>query len=77
MRGGFGYDAAPQAGAKLTIQDGSGTTVFSLPVTAAGQQSITFTPPKHGTVNTAMIITLSAGGGSISAYLNPTVYTEF
>ncbi len=73
----FGYDAAPQAGATLKIEDGSGTTVFAVGVTLGGPQQITFTPPRGGTANTAMIITLSAGGGSILAYLNATVYTEF
>ncbi len=72
----FGYDADPQAGATLLIKDGS-TTVFTVPVIKGGMQTITFTPPRPITANAALVITLSAGGGSILGYINPTVYTEF
>lgn len=71
-----GYDGTPQAGATIKVEDGSGTTVWQMPITAAGPFVFTFDPPKTGTKNTAMIITLSAGGGSVTAYLAATAYVE-
>ncbi len=70
------YDATPAAGSTVTIEDGSGTTVWKQAITAAGPVIFTFDPPKTGTKNTAMIITLSAGGGSILAYLDVNAYRE-
>lgn len=71
----FGYDSAPQAGAYIQIQDGSGNTVFQAPITAAGIGPFKILPRK-GSIATAMIITLSAGGGAVNAYLNVDHYAE-
>ena len=59
----WSYSGAPAAG-NLKIEDGSGTTVFSLDITAAGPGFLPL--EKLGTPNTAMIITLAAGGVGIS-----------
>ena len=61
----WSYNAAPTGG-NLKVEDGSGTTVFSMDITAAGAGFIPFTPPKKGSTNTAMIITLAAGGASVT-----------
>ena len=61
----WSYSAAPTGG-NLKIEDGSGTTVFSIDITAAGPGVVYFTPPKTGTRNTALIITLAAGGSGVS-----------
>ena len=54
-----------QVGARArTSTNGSGTTVFSLDITAAGPGFLPL--EKLGTPNTAMIITLAAGGVGIS-----------
>jgi hypothetical protein len=61
----WSYSAAPTGG-NLQVEDGSGTTVFSMDITAAGAGFIPFDPPKKGSLNTALIVTLAAGGGGIS-----------
>jgi hypothetical protein len=61
----WSYDGAPTGGS-LKVEDGSGTTVFKIDVTAAGPGVIYFNPPKMGTKNTAMIITLAAGGSGVT-----------
>lgn len=65
----WSYSAAPTAG-NLKIEDGSGTTVFSVDVTAAGPGFIPFARPLKGTANTAMIVTLAAGGSGVSGKAN-------
>ena len=66
-----GYDATPQAGAYLQIEDVSGTVVYKMPITAAGLAPINFPRPlRSAAVNTALIITLSAGGGAVLGYIN-------
>lgn len=64
----WSYDAAPTGG-NLLIEDVSGTTVFSLDITAAGPGFIPLTK-KGAAINTAMIITLSAGGGGVTGKVN-------
>ncbi len=62
----WSYSAAPTNGG-LTIQDVSGTTVFTIDITAAGPGVIIFPrAKKSAAVNTALIVTLAAGGGGIS-----------
>jgi hypothetical protein len=61
----WSYSAAPTNG-NLKVEDGSGTTVFSMDITAAGPGVVYFTPPKLGSLNTALIVTLAAGGASVS-----------
>ena len=68
----FSIDTAAAAAAtKLTVEDGSGNVIFATRVgTALGRQRIVFDPPKAGTVNTAMIVTVSAPGGTSVAALS-------
>ena len=60
----WSYSAAPTGG-NLKVEDGSGNTVFSMDITAAGAGVIYFAPPKKGSANTALIVTLAAGGASV------------
>jgi hypothetical protein len=65
----WSYSAAPTGG-NLKIEDGSGTVIFSMDITAAGANSIDFPLPKCGRLNTAMIVTLAAGGSGITGKVN-------
>lgn len=62
------YSADPTGG-RLTIQDGA-TTIFDTDITRSGPAPIAFARPRKGTANTAMTITLYAGGASIVGKLN-------
>lgn len=62
---GWSYSAAPTGG-NLKVEDGSGNVVFSADITAAGPGEIIFPLPKRGAANTAMVVTLAAGGGGIT-----------
>lgn len=64
----WSYDGVP-AGGRLQIYDGA-TSIFDLDVTAQGVDSVSFAPPKVGSHNTAMTITLSAGGVGVSGKLS-------
>lgn len=68
-----GYSAAPAAGSTLKVEDGAGTTVWNIPV-GAGPYEFNFVPPRVGTKNTALVVTLSAGGGAVVADLNVNAY---
>lgn len=73
-----GYDATPAAGSTLKIEDGSGTTVWQVPVSAAGPFEFCFEPNKCSALkNTALIVTLSAGGGAVLGYLNVNARRHF
>lgn len=61
----WSYSAAPTGG-NLKVENGSGVTVFTMDVTAAGPGVIYFEPAKKGSINTAMIVTLASGGGGVS-----------
>ena len=61
----WSYSDAPTDGV-LYIEDGSGSIVFRLDITAAGPDAVYFNPPRHGSLNTALIITLEAGGEDVS-----------
>jgi len=65
----WSYSGAPTGG-NLKVEDGGGTTVFSLDVTAAGQGFVPFKPGLAGRVNTAMIVTLAAGGSGVTGKVN-------
>lgn len=65
----WSYSAAPTGG-NLKIEDGSGNTVFTMDITAAGPGSVTFTPPKRGLPNTALIATLASGAGAVVGKLS-------
>lgn len=66
----FSYSGGTPTNANLKIEDGSGNTVFSVDVTSSGVGFIPFFPFLRGSVNTALIITLSAGGAGISGKLS-------
>lgn len=65
----WSYSAAPTGGG-LIIEDGSGTTIYSISITAAGPGSMAFSPAKKGTAGTAMIVTLAAPGGTVVGKVN-------
>lgn len=67
----WSYSAAPTGG-NLKIENGAGTTVYSVDITAAGPGSIEFPQARRGSSATALIITLAAGGGGITGKLNVT-----
>jgi hypothetical protein len=71
----FSYDAAPQSDANLKVEDGAGNIVFQAYITSAGIGPFSVRPRK-GTANTAMIVTLSAGGGSVNCLLTVDHWTE-
>lgn len=61
----WSYNATPTSG-NLKIEDGSGTTVFSIDITVSGPGFIPFARPLKGTANTALIVTLAAGGSGVT-----------
>ncbi len=68
----YSYGATPSGGA-LQIEDGSGTIVWGpMPIGVAGLGTVNFDPPLAGTVNTALIVTLASGAGSVvgALYVN-------
>lgn len=65
----WSYSAAPTGG-NLKIEDGAGTVLLDMDITAAGPGHVPFTPPKRGTVNTDLVITLAAPGGAVVGKLN-------
>jgi hypothetical protein len=72
----WSYNAAPTAG-NLKIEDVSGTTIFSVDITAAGPGFMPFpTPFKSAVVNTAMIVTLAAGGSGVTGKVTARHWTE-
>lgn len=71
----WSYDGDPTAGS-LTIEDGSGTTVFKVDITSKGPGFLPFTPPMKGTADTAMIFTLAAGGAGINGVVSVHAWTE-
>lgn len=71
----WSYSAAPTGG-RLTVEDGAGVFVFDVDITAAGPGSKDFLWPIRGEVNTAMVVTLAAGGAGVSGKLNAYKYTE-
>jgi len=71
----WSYDAAPTAGS-LTIEDGAGTTIFKVDITAAGAGYFPFVPGMKGTANTAMIATLAAAGAGVDGIVSLHTWTE-
>ncbi len=65
----WSYSATPTSG-NLKIEDGAGTTIFSLDITTAGPGFVPFAPPLSGSASTALIVTLAAGGSGVSGKLN-------
>jgi hypothetical protein len=69
------YTATPTAGT-FKIEDGSGTVIFGpVAIATAGEHTFVFHTPKRGTANTAMILTLAAGGTTVGQ-VSATHWTE-
>lgn len=66
----WSYSGAPTGG-NLKIEDGT-DTIFSVDITAAGHNSISFGRGKRGTRGNALVITLAAGGGAVVGKVNAT-----
>lgn len=64
----WSYDAAPTNGG-LTITDG-GSTVFQVAVTAAGPGFFLFPRPLKSAANSALVVTLAAGGSGVTGKVN-------
>lgn len=64
----WSYSGAPTGGS-LSITDG-GTTVFQTDIAAAGPGTITFKPPRKAKQNSAVVVTLAAGGAGVVGKLN-------
>ncbi len=72
----WSYNGTPTGGS-LKIEDGSGNIVFGPHyITAGGPGDITFDSPKKGSADTALIVTLAAGGAGISGAVSCTQWTE-
>jgi hypothetical protein len=72
----WSYSGAPTGG-NIKVEDGSGNTVFSLDISSAGVGFLPFSPAKRGAANTAMIVTLAAGGGGVVGKLSiPAHWTD-
>ena len=65
----WSYSADPTGG-NLKVEDGAGNVVFSLDITKGGPGFIPFPQPKKGSANTALVLTLAAGGSGISGKLS-------
>ena len=66
----YSYSAAPTGG-NLKVEDVSGTTIFSMDITAAGPGVVYFDPAKGNALpNTALIITLASGAGAVVGKVN-------
>lgn len=64
----WSYSGTPTGG-NLKIEDGA-TTVFSIDVTVSGPGVVYLDPPLQGTANTALVVTLAAGGDGVSGKVN-------
>jgi hypothetical protein len=70
----WSYSAAPTGG-NIQISDGS-NVIFNMDVTAAGAGFIPFNPPKKGSANTALTVTLADGGAAVVGRINATSWVE-
>ncbi len=64
----WSYNATPTGGSIIITN--AGTTVFSVSVTAAGPGFFPFDPPLTGSENSALVITLAAGGSNVTGKIN-------
>lgn len=65
----WSYAGGDPTGGNLKIEDG-GVTVFSMDITSAGAGFIPFDPPKRGSAGQPLVITLAAGGASVTGKLS-------
>jgi hypothetical protein len=54
------------SGGNLLIEDGANVKVFNMDVTEKGAGFIPFDPPKRGSKNTLLRVTLAAGGADVT-----------
>ena len=67
----WSYDGGIPTNGNLLIEDVSGTTVFTMDITEEGPGFVVFPKPKQSAaVNTAMIITLAAGGAGVTGKIS-------
>ena len=67
----WSYDATPDAGdGVISVDSPSGTTIFSLDVTAAGPNSVLFPSGLRGVEGAAVIVTLADCGAAVTGKLN-------
>ena len=68
----FGYNATPTSGS--VVVTAGGTTIFSVPVAAAGAGQIHFPYGLHNdaALNEAVVVTLAAAGASVTGRINTT-----
>ena len=67
----WSYAGGIPASGSLKVEDVSGTTVFVMGITEEGAGIITFPKPKKAAAaNTAMIVTLAAGGSGVTGKLS-------
>lgn len=72
----WSYSGNPTGG-KLTLEDVSGTTVLEVDITAGGPGFLPFSPPiRNAAANTALIVTLAAGGSGITGKLAVNAWVE-
>lgn len=68
---GGGYDGAPTGGSLTVASTVGGTAVSQVyPITAGGIFFLPFDPPLQGDLNTAITITLAAGGAGVTGKIN-------
>lgn len=61
----------------IKVEDGAGNTVFQQDLAvAAGPFALDFTPALAGSINTALIVTLGAGGAAVVGKLNVSRFGE-
>jgi hypothetical protein len=70
----WSYNGTPTGG-RVTVSD-NGVTVFDHDITAAGTGYYIFEVPKKGATNSALVITLYAGGSGVQGKLSANVWTE-
>ena len=72
----WSYAGGTPTGGNLQITDG-GSVVFSMDITDQGAGFIPFSRPKRGSVNSALVITLTAGGSGVTGKVSvPNHWTE-
>lgn len=69
------FDAAPAA-TTLKVENGAGTTVWEVDITSVGPMEFLFLSPMEMTVNTALVVTLGAGGSSVGGNVAVSAYTD-
>lgn len=62
----WSYAGGDPTGGNLKIEDGAGNVVFSMDITSAGAGFVPHPQPIFGSPSTALIITLAAGGASVT-----------